>query len=327
MTRATLALLVLAAALAGCASPPADDREPGGPDGDPGPTYAWSALKAAPTPRTEVAAAALGNDVYVIGGFTGVGAASTVVEIYDTAADAWRAGPAYPIPIHHTFAFVHGNAVYVLGGYTTSAFVPTQLAFRLAAGGASWEPVASLPEARGAHAGAVVDGKAYLVGGVAAGGALTKQVLVYDAGADAWSTAPDLPTARDHLAAAAVDGVVYAVGGRLQSLSSNKPVLEAFDPKKGVWETRAPMPTARGGFAAAPFAGALVAVGGEESRGTFAAVEAYDPGSDTWRKLPDLPTPRHGLGVVVAGEKLYAIGGGPNPGFTTSGAVEALAAS
>ena len=45
-------------------------------------------------------------------------------------------------------------------------------------------------------------------------------------------------------------------------------------------------------------------------------------GARQWRHLPDLPTPRHGLGVVATGRTVYAIAGGPQPGLTTSGAVE-----
>ena len=56
--------------------------------------------------------------------------------------------------------------------------------------------------------------------------------------------------------------------------------------------------------------------------GTIASVYAFDTTSRRWRRLPDLPTPRHGLGVVATGRTVYAIAGGPQPGLTTSGAVE-----
>ena len=69
-------------------------------------------------------------------------------------------------------------------------------------------------------------------------------------------------------------------------------------------------------------AASIVSIGGEAPGGTIASVFTYDTASRKWRKLPDLPTPRHGLGVVATGRTVYAIAGGPQPGLTTSGAVE-----
>lgn len=271
-----------------------------------------------------MASAVVGDAIYVIGGFIMQGVATNIAEVYDAAIDAWSAAPDYPIVLHHSAAVTHEGAIYVFGGYTTGAFVPTQLAFRLTPGAAAWTPLESLPAARGAHAAALVDGKAYLVGGVGLDGQLTTAVHVYDVATDSWSSAADLPSARDHLAATAVGGVVYAVGGRKLSLETNTGALEAYDPALGRWSALPGMPTPRGGIAAAGFRERLVVVGGEASSGTFHEVEAYDPLAQSWSSLPPMPTARHGLGVAIAGERLYVMLGGPRPGFTVSGAVESL---
>jgi hypothetical protein len=67
-----------------------------------------------------------------------------------------------------------------------------------------------------------------------------------------------------------------------------------------------------------------VSVGGEAPSGTIASVFAFDLRERRWRRLADLPTPRHGLGVVAHVDRVYVVAGGPEPGLTTSGAVESL---
>ena len=54
------------------------------------------------------------------------------------------------------------------------------------------------------------------------------------------------------------------------------------------------------------------------------SVFAYTPAARRWQRLADLPTPRHGLGVIAHRDRVYAVAGGPQPGLTTSGAVESL---
>src|SRR4249920_2604249 len=53
--------------------------------GDP----AWRGLAAVPSERTEVAAAAVGDRVWVLGGYGPDGATLATAEVYDTGADSW----------------------------------------------------------------------------------------------------------------------------------------------------------------------------------------------------------------------------------------------
>lgn len=77
------------------------------------PTGRWVTKAPMPTPRTEVAVAALGGKVYVVGGFEGSG---DVVEVYDPAADRWAALAPMPTARHGLGAAVVGGVVYVIGG-------------------------------------------------------------------------------------------------------------------------------------------------------------------------------------------------------------------
>lgn len=311
------ALALLVPLLTGCSSP-APQEMPFDP------VLEWTTHPGAATGRTEVATAAVGPLIFVIGGFTSGSLATSMVEVFHAAEERWVSATPYPIPIHHTAAVSHGGIVYVFGGYTTSAFVPTDLAFQYDPGSGLWTPLPRLPAARGAHAAAVVDGSVYLVGGVGANGSLIGEVHILHLETRTWTTGEDMPTPRDHLGAAPLDGKLYVVGGRSQSLTTNTGALEVYDPGRNAWTPLPDMPTPRGGLAAAAWEGRLVVAGGERPDGTFAAVEAYEPAGAAWEALPDLPTPRHGLGAAVAGDRFYTLLGGPRPGLSTSDATESL---
>ncbi|HEU4396237.1 MAG TPA: kelch repeat-containing protein [Actinomycetota bacterium] len=280
---------------------------------------AWRRLAAAPSERTEVAAAAAGGRIYVAGGYAPDGATVATVEVYDTAADAWATGPDLPVAVNHAMAATLDGSVYVAGGYSQDR--PSQQLVRLERGG--WRPLAPLPEGRAAGGLVALDDRLYLVGGVAPGG-LAGDTLVYDPAADRWSTEPGLPTQREHLGAAAAGGRVVVVGGRVRGLASNLDAAEAYDPGGRRWTALPPMPTARGGLAAAATSDGLVVAVGGEAAATFPEAEALDPLTGRWRSLPPLPTPRHGLGVVAVGRVVYVLAGGPQPGLHASAANEAI---
>ncbi len=302
----------------------------GGPEGRLGPVptpageptaVAWEARAPAPTERTEVAAAADGERIYVAGGFAAGGETVPTVEVYDVATDAWSPGPDLPLAVNHPMAAAVEGTVYVLGGYREALREPTDRAFALRDG--AWEELPPMPEPRAAGGAAAAGGRIYVVGGVGPGG-LAEGTLVFDPATGAWSTAPGLPTQREHLGVAGDGELVYAVGGRTGGIGTNLGAAEVFDPETGGWTALPDMPTPRGGIAAAATAnGFIVAPGGEAST-TFADAEAYDVRSERWVALSPMPTPRHGLGVVALGDVVFVIAGGPEPGFAFSGANEVI---
>ena len=198
---------------------------------------------------------------------------------------------------------------------------PLRTAFVLEQG--RWRALAPLPEARAAAAAAVSSGVLYVVGGVDSRRGLARVALALDLSSGRWSRLPG-PTPREHLAAAAASGRIYALGGRSAGYDTNVALLESYRPSTRTWSRLPPVPKARGGTGAAVVSGRLVSVGGEEPAGSIGSVFAYTPATRRWQRLANLPTPRHGLGVVGRRDRVYAIAGGPQPGLTTSRAVESL---
>ncbi len=292
----------------------------------------WDNRAPAPSKRTEVAAAVLKDQIFVVGGFSEPSlsnfanfAITDAVEVYDPATDRWTIKPPLPARRHHAGAAAVGNRLYVVGGFTTSflsIWSPVPSVYAYDPSSESWTEVAPLPTARGALAVAELGGKLYAVGGYAEGGN-TGALEVFDPATDRWESKAPLPTPRDHLAAAAVGGRLYAIGGRLdRNYGRNLAVVEAYDPVMDRWTPVAPLPTARSGIAAAVIGETIYVVGGEAPEGTFRTNEAYSPAADRWQTVAPLPTGRHGLGAATVNDELYAIAGGPTPGGSFSNRTE-----
>lgn len=276
----------------------------------------------------ETAVASEGPIFYVVGGWTEAGGGSPLVVAYDARNDTWARLPPYPLPIHHAQAAAIEGTLYVFGGAVTQALLPgtlagvgpagwpiTAVSFKLAPGAPAWEPIASLPIARGLGGAAVVDGLVHLVGGVTMGGSYLAPVDVYDPVADAYAAGPPLPAPRDHLSVVALDGKVYALAGRSNANGTwdDMETSEALDITNGTWNALAPAPLGRGGQGAGVIQGGrIVLAGGEQAEGSFsvyAEVDAYDPATDSWSALPALPVARHGMAAASWDGRFFVMGG------------------
>jgi N-acetylneuraminic acid mutarotase len=262
-----------------------------------------------PTPRSELAAAALRGRVHVAGGIAQFGT-TTAFEAYDPALGSWGELPSLPEAVHHPAAAATVDRVYPTGGYTDLRFsAMSQRAFAYDPEARMWTAIADLPAPRAVHAMAVLSGKLHVVGGVGPG---SEDVWVYDPATDRWDglRAP-LPTRREHLAVAVLDDKLLVVGGRWGD-AGNLATLETYDPATGRWTRGPDMPTARSGLTAGALVSQLHVTGGEalSSRDVFGDHVVYDPIGGRWTAGADLPTPRHGLASAVLGDRWYVIGGG-----------------
>ena len=281
---------------------------------------AWGTGAPLPEPRTEVAAATLGQRIVVAGGFLATGANSRRVDAYDTRRSTWERLPDLPVSVDHAAAASWRGRVVVVGGYGADR-EPLRAAFLF--DGTRWRALPRPPEERAAAAAAATaDGRVWVVGGRTRDG-LATTALSLDLRTLRWRTVRG-PRPREHLAATALGGRVYAIGGRLAGYDTNLAAVELYDPARNRWTRLPDLPDARGGTGATAIGGRVVSVGGESPGGTTKTVWALRRTGQRWQRLPDLPTPRHGLGVVALNGRVWVIAGGPQPGLTVSGAVEFL---
>jgi N-acetylneuraminic acid mutarotase len=281
-------------------------------------TGIWMEGEAMPNARTEVTAANLDGQVYVIGGFTSDGKITDIVEMYNSTDNTWTQNiKSLPLPLHHASADIYGGQIYVIGGYTGD-WIPSNNLFVYDPDTNNWTLGTPMPTPRGSPNTNFVNGILYVIGGDSYD---HSHVVVegYDPDTNEWMTLSSMPTARHHAASAVVDGNIYVMGGRLSSTLVNVDLIEKYNPVLDQWITDLePMPSKRSGIGAAAVNGLIYVLGGEQNQGTFDNNERYDPASDTWSKELPMPTARHGLGVASYDDKIFAIGGGPHTGLTVS---------
>jgi N-acetylneuraminic acid mutarotase len=312
-------LLLLACLAGGCigritdSAAPVDQKAPG----------RWAQLTPMPTARQEVAVAAYGGRVWVIGGFGPSAEPLPTVEMYDPEQNIWETRASLPEPVHHATAAVVGNRLFVIGGFTGGRVQWTALdsVYEFVPKREAWEARAPMPTARGALAVAVLDGRIHALGG--SGASVSNAHEVYDPATNRWTPRNAMPTARDHLAAVAFQGRVWALGGRASFMGEQYANVEIYDPATDSWRTGVPLPAGRGGLAAVALADKILVFGGEAPLRIFNATEMWETAGGRWIAKEPMPTARHGIGAVVIGGRVFVPAGGTQPGFAATGSNEA----
>lgn len=107
-----------------------------------------------------------------------------------------------------------------------------------------------------------------------------------------------------------VTAVVHSPGERLLLTPSN--LLTRFDPKTETYTDLAPLPQALNHVGVVVYRGDLYVLGGYGKRvdtHTSKHFYRYDPGSDRWSRMPDMPEPRAAMAVGIIGHSLIVAGG------------------
>jgi N-acetylneuraminic acid mutarotase len=171
----------------------------------------WRRLPAPPEERAAAAAAATAGDtVWVVGGRTRDGLATTMLAL-DLRTLRWRTLPG-PTPREHLAATALGGKVYAIGGrragYDTNLAAVQAYDPRTA----RWRRVPDLPDARGGTGAAAIAGRIVSVGGESPEGT-ERAVWALRPGTRRWARLPDLPTPRHGLGVVALGGRVWVVAG------------------------------------------------------------------------------------------------------------------
>lgn len=279
----------------------------------------WSQGASMPTARSEIAAANIGNDIYVVGGFDGSGEASDVVEFYDIKNNSWKSTAPLPQALHHPAVASYDGKLFVVGGFISREWIPTNKLFIYDPIKNQWTEGNSMPTPRGALNALFVNGTLYAIGGQGDGRILNINEA-YDPLRDTWVAKAPMLTGRHHAAATTVDNKIYVTGGRIAGFSPlvNVNVNERYDIETDKWTQIESMPSKRSGIAAATINNSFFVFGGEEFIRTFDNNEKYDTENGKWTSLESMPTSRHGLAAVSVGNRIFVIGGGPEPGLSVS---------
>ena len=248
----------------------------------------WEEVTKLPTLRVAMASAAVGDHIYLIGGFNkdenlgGSAPPLSRVDVYDTQTNTWHQAAGMLTPRIGARAAVFSSDIYVFGGYIRMA-LRNELRKKTV---------------------------------------YTKTIEVYDTRTDTWIKKRDMPTLRRSFGTAVVDGKIYIIGGNVHNKQLGKQVstglVEVYDPLTERWEPRADMPTKRGWINVAVVDGKIYVIGGyillEQGLGLDVdrfsrRIEEYNPKTNSWRRLPDMPTFKYAFSSVVVDNEIYTIGG------------------
>jgi hypothetical protein len=175
------------------------------------------------TGRIQYQVAAIGTDLYVLGGIVGGSASTTEVWKLDTTTGTWS--PSVPMQKSRT-SFAAGaidGMIYVAGGVLFPGFVPDMTAEKF--DGVSWSYIADVPSGGGAYtrwsynADAVgADGLWLAAGRRDAGWAVLNHAGYYDPATNTWTDSPTIPILNQGRVYVegdvATDGYFYVIGGR-----------------------------------------------------------------------------------------------------------------
>ena len=268
----------------------------------------WFISRQLPQARAYMAVAAIGLDVYRIGGETPAGEVVGEVAIYDTTQALWREGATKLTAVSQTTAAVLFGEIYVPGGRLSNGQATDVVEVYSPANNA-WRPAAPLPQPISGGL-AISDGAfLYLFGGWN-GFEYLDTAYVYDPNRDSWDTLPSLVQPRAFAGGALLTGQILVVGGRDEQGELDS--CELYAPDAAEWLVCPSMLLSRASMGTAVLLNKLYVIGGGGG-GQVTFSEFYDPNSQTWQ-IVDTPMLTAvpdwmGAGVINVESRIYAFGG------------------
>ena len=292
----------------------------------------WMPRTDMPTARFLFGTCVVDGKVFAIGGEVDKfgDTAIATVEMYDPKTDTWERKADMPTARSGVSTLVVDGKIYAIGGgkgkkYQVGAgwvhsgkLLPTIEMYDPVTD--TWTRKADMPVPRCSNSTCIVDGKIYIIGGVAANGKQGRldSVDIYDPATDTWTEAKSMNHARGGASVSVVNGKIYVMGGVGWPQIPNHPApflssVEVFNPETNHWKEIAEMPTPKAFHTASVINGKIYVIGGG-FRGNdrfkyLSTIEVYDPETDRWTQEPDMPIGKWAHRAEVINEKIYIFGG------------------
>ena len=245
------------------------------------------------------------------------------VSRYDYTTNTWSNVAPLPVAIGQGAMGAWNGKVYVAGGFIGGTSVTNALHIYDIASNI-WTGGANMPTSPGveAAAGAVVNGKFYVMGGDDFNNGLNTN-FIYDIATDTWSTGTTLPDNRTNTYGTAYNGLIYVYGGEILPFTAVDTLLR-YDPMADSWTNLGSAGTGGLGIygGISPFGtGQLLITDGENNFGGFTkTTHIFTISSGTFSAGPAMIDYRagHAQGTLPDGRVLVADGFGPTFSGTVS---------
>jgi len=284
----------------------------------------WTTLASMPTPREGLGIAVVNGRIYAIGGLSD-NTLLNVNEEYTPSLNQWTTKSPMPTARTGFAVAVYDSKIYCIGGTIGGAgsneFVGNNEVYDPVSD--TWQTAASMPTPRADLSASVVNGKIYLIGGMAYSSKSpfyveTNITEVYDPTTNSWSAAASMPIAVYGYSSGVINDEIYVIGGSTSGAATGTGGFvnsnQIYDTKSNSWRLSTNLPSGEtfagaavtSGFMAPPL---LYLVGGLNSGSYMNTLQFYDEGNNSWRSGAPMPTARAYLGVAEVNDVLYAIGG------------------
>jgi hypothetical protein len=230
----------------------------------------WTKGAPIPTGHSQSKAAAVGDNIYVPGGFNSIqfGGPINLMQIYDTVANTWSNGMNLPIALSGPATAAFNGKVYIIGGFTDPFPTATNNVYEYDPVLNTYTTKTPMPAPSGNIPGAVLGNEIFVVGGSSP----TTVAFAYNPTTDTWRpiTAPS-PADCQAGGAFALNGQLWLVGCLGQPGTNSK----IYDPNSDSWSAGPPLNTSQEGGSATSVYNALGFVaGGAAGGGASTTVEA-----------------------------------------------------
>ena len=256
----------------------------------------WFDKASMPTSRDGLGVAVFQDKIYCFGGRNvskDYSISTNVNEVYDTETDSWETKMPMPTARSGFQASVVDDKIYLIGGRVESE---SSSISKKSAQVEIYDPLTDtwafglpIPTAVAGYASAVLDGKIYIISGVAGGSTYTNLTQVYDPKTDEWSFSAPIPMGVTAAAAGSTTGTkaakaIYVIGGSNETYPLNgQYVNQAYFPESNSWSMAASMPVDRAGSTVAVVNDTLYVMGGGHNIFTMDStiVMQYTPFTNT----------------------------------------------
>lgn len=197
--------------------------------------------------------------------------AAGTLEGYCPLKDSWESLPSLPLPLALAASAACPARLFITGGIDQENGGCSNALYQLNSLSGPWTALAPMPQARFAHASAVIGQSLWIVGGQcperpnSADTQPTCNTIVYNLTTNTWSNGPMMQRRRIWTRLLVIDGCLYAVGGDVDSTGfALVPSIEKLNVASGEerWEQPIDFTQQRRVFAATSLGGDVLVLGG-----------------------------------------------------------------
>ncbi|XP_006885805.1 PREDICTED: kelch-like protein 35 [Elephantulus edwardii] len=250
----------------------------------------WTPLPSLPGyTRSEFAACALRNDIYVSGGHIN----SRDVWMFSSHLHTWiKVASLHKGRWRHKMAVIQGQ-LFAVGGF--DGLRRLRSVERYDPFSNTWSALAPLPEAVSSAAVAPCAGQLFVIGGAGPDGTNTDKVQCFDPKEEQWSLKSPAPFSQRCLEAVTLEDTIYVVGGLMSKIFT-------YDPGRDVWGEAAVLPNPLESCGVTVCDGKIHILGGRDRHGESTdRAFTFDPSSGQVEAQLSLQrcTSSHGCVTIV----------------------------